>query len=375
MRRLSLSFIVVASLSLAACEDDFTSPVDPNFPLTGRFTGTLAAGRSDTLSITPGRTGTTTVAICAEPGINFDLQAANAQSTTASECERVEFMAEAGETYRVIVTAVGGDGPYGGCWSTALVQCTPAQPAECAAPAYRADTTLPSGYYSAAEGKTGAALIAALHRIVCRARVLGYDAARDSMYAFVEDPDNNDLMADVYVGRVATVNSRATAAAAGFNTEHSWPQSRGAQTDPANSDIHHLFPSDAAANSERSNLPFGVVVTPMWTSPDPDNDGDVSKRGLNAQGQMVFEPRNAKKGDVARALLYFYVRYNSRRTANYSLANFNLEEATLIQWAAADPPDAFERQRNSLAYRAQGNRNPFIDRPEFVAAAGDWPNN
>ena len=66
------------------------------------------------------------------------------------------------------------------------------------APGFRADTALPAGYYSTAAGKTGAALLAALDRIVCRARVLGYDAARDSMYARVEDPDNDDLLADVY---------------------------------------------------------------------------------------------------------------------------------------------------------------------------------
>jgi endonuclease I len=246
----------------------------------------------------------------------------------------------------------------------------------CAAPAFRADTALPAGYYSAAEGKTGTALLAALDRILCRARVLGYDAARDSMYARVEDPDNDDLLADIYIGRVAMVNSRATAAAANFNTEHSWPQSRGAEDDPAMSDIHHLFPADAGANSRRSNLPFGVVAgTPTWTSPDPDNDGDVSKQGRNAQNVEVFEPRNAKKGDIARAIFYFYTRYRLRPTDNFVLTNFNAEEATLIQWHNADPPDAFERQRNSLAFRAQGNRNPFIDRPELVAAVGDWPNN
>jgi deoxyribonuclease-1 len=370
-RTFSLALILLVA---TACEGDFTSPVDPRFPLTGVFSDTLAAGEADTVSFVPGRTGTTTVAICAEPGFNFDLVVAGQTAATPGNCERITFEAVAGQTYRAEGRAVTGDGVYGGCWSTALVECTPMQPVACAAPAFRADTTLPAGYYSSAQGKTGAALLAALDRIVCRARVLGYDAARDSMYSFVEDPDNNDLLADVYVGRLAMVNSRATAQTANFNTEHSWPQSKGSMADPAMSDIHHLFPSDASANSERSNLPFGVVVTPVWTSA-PDSAGNVSKRGPDAEGDMVFEPRTGKKGDIARAILYFYVRYNSRRTPNFRLDNFNVEEAILIEWATNDPPDAFERQRNSLAFRAQGNRNPFIDHPEYVAAIGDFPNN
>ena len=374
MRR--LLFVSLILIGITACEDDFTSPVDSRYPLTGVFSDTLVANEVDTLSFIPGRSGPTTVAICGEAGFNFDLTVAGQTAATPSNCERVTFDAIAGQTYRAEVRAVTGDGIYGGCWSTALVECTPSQPVACAAPAFRADTSLPAGYYSSAQGKTGTALLAALDRIVCRARVLGYDAARDSMYARVEDPDNDDLLADIYIGRVATVNSRATAATANFNTEHSWPQSRGALNDPAMSDIHHLFPADEGANSRRSNLPFGVVVgTPTWVSPDPDNDGDVSKQGRDANGVEVFEPRNAKKGDIARAIFYFYTRYNSRRTPNYSLANFNLEEATLIQWHNADPPNAFERQRNSLAFRAQGNRNPYIDHPEYVAAVGDWPNN
>ena len=372
-RTLSLALLLLA---VAACEDDFTSPVDSRYPLTGVFSDTLVANEVDTLSFIPGRSGPTTVAICGEAGFNFDLTVAGQTAATPSNCERVTFDAIAGQTYRAEVRAVTGDGVYGGCWSTALVECTPSQPVACAAPAFRADTSLPAGYYSTAQGKTGAALLAALDRIVCRARVLGYDAARDSMYARVEDPDNDDLLADIYIGRVATVNSRATAATANFNTEHSWPQSRGALNDPAMSDIHHLFPADESANSRRSNLPFGVVVgTPTWVSPDPDNDGDVSKQGRNADGVEVFEPRNAKKGDIARAIFYFYTRYNARRTPNYVLTNFVIEEATLIQWHNADPPDAFERQRNSLAFRAQGNRNPYIDHPEYVTAVGDWPNN
>jgi endonuclease I len=375
MRRIASLAAISLGVLLTACEDDFTSPVNPDFDLSGLFTDTLAQGDADTLTFTPGRTGATTVAICAEEGFNFDLEAGGQTSATAASCERVTFQAVAGQSYTAIVRAVNGDGVYGGCWSTALVQCEPFEPVACAAPAFSADTTLPADYYSATEGKTGAALITALGRIICRARVLGYDNARDSMYSFVEDPDNDDLLADVYVGRVAMVNSRATALAADFNAEHSWPQSKGANDDPAMSDIHHLFPADETANSQRSNLPFGVVVgTPTWTSPDPDSDGDVSKKGVDANGEEVFEPRDAKKGDIARAILYFYTRYKDRPTEDFTLDNFNLEEATLIQWATDDPPDAFERQRNSLAFRAQGNRNPFVDRPELVAAIGDFPN-
>ncbi|HEU5185038.1 MAG TPA: endonuclease [Gemmatimonadaceae bacterium] len=371
-RALFLALILLA----AACEDDFTSPIDSRFPLTGTFRDTLIADAADTVTFTPGRTGTTTVAICGEPGFNFDLEGEGETSTTPSNCERITFDAIAGESYTVVVRAVEGDGVYGGCWSTALVQCAPFEPVACAPPAASGDTALPAGYYGNAEGKTGAALLAALDRILCRTRALSYDNIRDSMYANIEDPDNNDLLADIYTGRVATVNSRATALTADFNTEHSWPQSKGAQDFPAMTDVHHLFPADEVANSQRSNLPFGVVVgTPTWMSPDPDGDGDVSKRGLDANNREVFEPRNAKKGDIARAILYFYARYNLRRTASFTLENFNIEEPVLLQWVAADPPDAFERQRNSLAFRVQGNRNPFVDRPELVAAVGDWPNN
>jgi endonuclease I len=41
----------------------------------------------------------------------------------------------------------------------------------------------------------------------------------------------------------------------------------------------------------------------------------------------------------------------------------------LLQWHAADPPDAAERARNEVIYSFQGNRNPFIDHPEWATAA------
>src|SRR5688572_32321203 len=87
-RTLSLAMLLLA---VAACESDFTSPVDSRFPLTGTFTDTLVANEVDTLTFVPGRTGATTVAICAEPGFNFDLTVAGQTAATPGNCERVTF--------------------------------------------------------------------------------------------------------------------------------------------------------------------------------------------------------------------------------------------------------------------------------------------
>jgi endonuclease I len=41
--------------------------------------------------------------------------------------------------------------------------------------------------------------------------------------------------------------------------------------------------------------------------------------------------------------------------------------STLLQWHLADPPTARERERNEVVYSFQGNRNPFIDHPEWAS--------
>lgn len=358
----------------AACHDP-VSPGEPNLgiPRAGEFRGSVVADSFATTDFVAGRSGETTVAVCGPAGSNFDIEivgVAGAASATTSNCEEVTFDADLGARYTVRVTATSGGGPYLGCYSNAIARCAARVPVA-------GDPRIPADYYLSAEGRTGAALIAALHEIVKQGhRVLGYNDARDSMYANIEDPDNDNVVIDVYVGRAAAnVFNRATALAADINTEHSWPQSRGAETDPANSDVHHLFPSDETANGQRSNYPLGVVTGAVsWESPPQAGSSERSRLGFSASGQLVFEPRASKKGDLARALLYFYVRYKLAPTSNFSLPNFNIEEATLIMWAKADPPSPYEIERHQLAYRAQGNRNPFVDRPDFLDAIGDFPN-
>ena len=247
----------------------------------------------------------------------------------------------------------------------------PPPPPTCttAVPANGTISGLPDNYYQGAKSKCGADLVAALHQIVRTQRVLGYTFARDSLYAFV-DRGNIAVIVDVYAGKVATgVVSRATAAQFGFNTEHAWPRSRGAENDPALSDLNHIFTSDEQANSNRLNYPYGIVTgTPSWSS-TPVN-GESSKLGFDAGGAIVFEPRASRKGDLARALLYFYVRYKPQPPSGFSLQNFTKERELLLAWHAADPPDDYERARNANVYRAQGNRNPFIDWPAFATAIG-----
>lgn len=233
--------------------------------------------------------------------------------------------------------------------------------------------SIPTGYYDGTSGKSGNDLLVALSDIVSRGtRSLSYNAARDKMFADAEDPDNDDAVDCVYTGRIGKpVNSTSTANSAKMNTEHTWPQSLGARG-VAQSDMHHLWASDVDTNGRRANYPFGVVKTVTWTAPNPDGTSP-SKLGKDDSGRTVFEPHDKTKGDIARAIFYFYTRYYRSRPADFTLNNFNVEEATLRKWHESDPPDADERAHNDLVYAIQGNRNPYIDRPELLKQIPDFP--
>jgi endonuclease I len=202
-------------------------------------------------------------------------------------------------------------------------------------------------YYSATENKTEAALRAQLKTIISTGYVqLSYNAARDEMYS---DLDNvNGDVACVYTGRTATFNTRTGATANSFNCEHTFPQSLFNQNLPMRSDIRHLFPTDINANSQRANLPFGVVNNPTW------------QQGGSKKDNNTFEPRDAQKGATARALMYFVTRYQDFGN------HFAGQENILRQWHKQFPPGQSERNRNDGIYQLQNNRNPFVDYPQFT---------
>ena len=155
----------------------------------------------------------------------------------------------------------------------------------------------------------------------------------------------------VYTGRKVDVGSEKPDPE-NMNTEHTWPQSQGADSLPAKCDLHHLFPTDYNANQIRAVYPLDdVVSSTSW------NQGG-SSLGQNASGAEVFEPRDEHKGNAARALIYFANRYG------YSLTPQQWQ--TYTAWSTLDPIDDAEIARTSEIFRRQGNPNPFVFCPILI---------
>ena len=148
-----------------------------------------------------------------------------------------------------------------------------------------------------------------------------------------------------------------------------WPNAANGKEYPEYNDLHHLYPTHQLnGNLKRSDNPFGVVNIPTYTSPTGEG-----KLGSNGSGITVYEPRNAHKGDAARALMYMAVCYHGVGGRNWGLppnANSTSQQSTavLMDWHLQDPPSAMEIARHELIYFYQKNRNPFIDHPEWASS-------
>ncbi len=223
-----------------------------------------------------------------------------------------------------------------------------------------------STYYAPAIGTSGTALRTSLHDIIDNNTKLSYDAVWTALKDTDQDPHNTSNVIELYTGRsIAKTNNGGGTGQ--WNREHVFAQSRGGFSTSAGpgTDLHHLRAEDVSVNGTRGNKDFdngGTAVsgcTDCWTDADS------------------FEPRDAVKGDVARMLFYMAIRYEG----DDGFGNLELSSVTgsavprigdldiLLAWNAADPVDAFEMRRNDRIYSQwQGNRNPFIDHPEWAAA-------
>ncbi|MCD4826751.1 MAG: endonuclease [Acholeplasmataceae bacterium] len=205
-----------------------------------------------------------------------------------------------------------------------------------------------TGYYQGAAGLYEDELVSFLHQI-SNASFSGvtYGDARYMLDDTDKDPNNSNNLILVYLG---TSISGTWDFGATWNREHVWPQSKlgvGADNDTVNkaSDLQNLKPSDPSENSSRGNKYYGNTTT-----------------------SDTYAPRDEVKGDIARILFYMDVMYSdlSLIYANdggvYEMGNLEV----LLAWHELDPVDNFEMNRNDLIEGYQGNRNPFIDHPEFV---------
>lgn len=208
-------------------------------------------------------------------------------------------------------------------------------------------------YYPGTEGLTNKALKDKLNQLISNHTALGYDLARTKMFSEIDNKDG--WVECVYTGFKLQTSGIPNSNI--MNTEHTWPQSMGADSEPARSDLFHLFPTKSEANSKRGNYPFGTVVNVIWSE-------GGSKLGTNSKGKTVFEPRDVHKGNVARAMFYFSVRYKLPIDSD--------QESELRKWHKIDPVDTEEINRCNAITSYQKNRNPFVDWPPFVDSIEDF---
>lgn len=217
-----------------------------------------------------------------------------------------------------------------------------------------------AAYYAPVAGLSGTALQSGLHDLIDNNTYSNYDGAKTFLFQTLDN--NSGVVRCVYTGHDYTINSSYNGSS-DPNTEHTYAQSwfGTAEESIKKADVHHLFITTMSVNSSRSNYPFDVVTNVSNTYTYAN--GYVSKRGTNSDGQTVWEPADQHKGNLARAMLYFNTRYNM----TLSQGGVDMLE-TLITWHNADPVDAAELTRNTAVYNHQGNRNPFVDHPEYVAS-------
>jgi endonuclease I len=263
-------------------------------------------------------------------------------------------------------------------------------------------TQIPTGYYDTAIG-TGYTLKTQLKNIISIDNIVSGSTGYGNLYTTYQTSDidnfyeNDGTILDMYsekpsgsdpynFSKDATQRcGNYTAEGDCYNREHIIPQSVFNELSPMKNDAHFITPTDGKVNGYRSNYPHGMVGTldvPSSTGiTNPTANGSKLGNGLNsgyATGYtgIVFEPIDEFKGDIARMYFYFATKYQDQLTTwgkPYPMFDGSTNKVftttflnILLAWNTLDPVSNREIARNNAIYTNQGNRNPYIDHPEYV---------
>jgi endonuclease I len=234
----------------------------------------------------------------------------------------------------------------------------------------------PTGYYDAADNKSGEALRLALHNIINNHTSLSYKELWEAFYTTDMLPNNSNQIWDMYSScsfiwdndKCGNYQNECDC----YNREHSMPKSWFNDQYPMYTDLFHIYPTDGKVNNMRSNYPFGEVGNATYVSANGGSKLGSARSELGYSG-TVFEPIDEYKGDFARTYFYMSTCYRNKRldyengSTMFNGARLkNWAVRMLITWSNEDPVSEKEINRNNAVYALQQNRNPFIDHPELA---------
>jgi len=214
-------------------------------------------------------------------------------------------------------------------------------------------------YYVSIHNETGSELLTALNTLNNQKKTKSFKYADIKEYSkYTERPaTGDDVPADKMVGFYDnTLVSAEWDSQATWNREHVWPNSLGGGK--VEGDLFMTRPCSVKINSERGNKFYGIG------------------EGLYDAGQYVAEYR----GVAARIIFYCAIAQTSLKLGEESASNTMGKLSDLLRWnleylpsTAEDAPLALrvEQNRNDVVQKQQspqlqGNRNPFVDHPEYA---------
>lgn len=180
--------------------------------------------------------------------------------------------------------------------------------------------------------------------------ITSYDATKN-LFKYTDCQNGGGKISSFYSGKEIGPSWDSA-----WNREHVWPNSKGDAAGNGENDLMMLRPTSTSENSSRGNKAYGTATTTQYYNPNDEGNGAYDLRG-----------------DVARIILYQYVRWECTNTGSEYNSNSIFgsngvieSKDVLLDWIEADPVDTWELGRNDAAESILGTRNVFVDYPELA---------